>query len=131
MTIAAGNFEITITPMPPDESPQGAPVGRSLLIKQYFGELEAVSRGQMLAVMGQSRGSAGYVAMEFVSGSLNGRRGNFALQHFGTMDHGTPELRVCVVPDSGSDELKGLSGTFVIDITEGKHTYRFDYSLAP
>ena len=129
MTVAAGNFEVTMTPMPQDESPQGAPVGRSLLMKQYFGELEAVSRGQMLAVMGQVKGNAGYVAMEFVSGSLNGRRGNFALQHFGLMDQGVPELRVCVVPDSGSDELKGLSGTLAIDITEGKHAYRFDYSF--
>jgi hypothetical protein len=98
--------------------------------KQFHGDLEAASKGQMLAVGTSVKGSAGYVAMEQVSGTLHGRSGTFALQHSGTMTRGAGQLTVTVVPDSGTEQLAGLSGRMTIEITDGKHLYTFDYTLA-
>ena len=98
--------------------------------KQFHGDLEGSSKGQMLAVQGDVKGSAGYVAMERVSGTLAGRNGTFALQHTGTMTRSTPELSVTVVPDSGTGELAGISGRMTINIADGKHSYEFEYTLA-
>jgi hypothetical protein len=104
-------------------------VGRIGLDKQFHGDLEATSKGQMLTTMSGVKGSAGYVAMERVSGALHGRKGTFALQHTGTMNRGAPSLTISVVPDSGTEELSGLTGTMEIQITEGKHSYDFAYTL--
>ena len=90
-----------------------------------------LSMGEMLAAGAAVPGSAGYVAMEQVSGTLAGRSGTFTLQHTGTMNRGTPQLLVTVVPDSGTDQLEGLSGRMEINITEGKHLYDFEYTLIP
>ena len=122
-----GSFDVKLLRQPLDE---GAPeVGRMLLDKQFHGELEATSKGQMLAISSEVKGSAGYVAMEHVVGSLGGKRGSFALQHSGTMDRGAPTLSVTVVPDSGTGELVGLTGRMTIEITDGKHFYDFEYEL--
>jgi hypothetical protein len=116
-------------------SPQGAatdPVGRFALDKAYHGDLEATALGEMLAFGTAVKGSAGYVAIEKVTGTLAGRSGTFALQHWGMMDKGTPELRIMVVPDSGTGDLIGLTGTMTIDIQPGgKHFYGFTYTLPP
>ncbi len=127
-THASGTFEVKMTPQSPDE---GAVVGRFLLAKQFQGDLKGTSKGEMLAISTAVPGSAGYVAMEQVTGTLNGRTGTFALQHTGTMTRGTPELSVTVVPDSGTGELAGLSGKLDIKITDGKHSYELDYAIAP
>ena len=100
-----------------------------LIDKQFHGDLEAHSRGQMLAAGTSVKGSAGYVAIELVSGTLNGRMGTFILQHTGTMNRGTPQLSVTVVPDSGTGELVGLAGKMAIDISGGKHAYDFEYTI--
>ena len=84
----------------------------------------------MLAVRTDVEGSAGYVAMERVTGTLHGRSGAFTLQHSGTMTRGAQQLSVTVVPDSGTEELAGLAGKMTIDIVDGKHFYSFDYTLA-
>jgi hypothetical protein len=97
--------------------------------KKFHGDLEATSKGQMLTAMSAVKGSAGYVAVERVTGSLNGRKGTFVLQHSATMNRGTPQLSVTVVPDSGTDQLEGLTGKMMIIIAEGKHSYDFEYSL--
>jgi Protein of unknown function (DUF3224) len=128
-THAAGRFDVKIAPQPADAYADGATLGRMTIDKQFHGDLEATSKGQMLTGMGAEKGSAGYVAIERVTGSLGGRRGSFVLQHSGTMDRGAPTLSVSVVPDSGTDELAGLTGTMTIDPGGGKHTYTFDYSL--
>ena len=127
-THASGTFAVKMTPQAPDE---GAVVGRFLLNKQFHGDLEGTSKGEMLAISTAVPGSAGYVAMELVTGTLNGRTGTFALQHTGTMTRGTPELSVNVVPDSATGQLAGLSGKLDIRITDGKHSYEFDYDIAP
>ncbi|HET8942775.1 MAG TPA: DUF3224 domain-containing protein, partial [Rudaea sp.] len=98
--------------------------------KQFHGELEGISKGEMLSAMGSIRGSAGYVAIERVSGVLHGRSGSFTLQHNATMTRGEPCLNIVVVPDSGSGGLTGLSGKMTIIIAEGQHSYEFDYTLA-
>jgi hypothetical protein len=97
--------------------------------KQFHGDLEATSKGQMLAVRGDVEGSAGYVAMERVRGTLGERTGTFALQHTGTMTRGAAELSVTVVPDSGTGEVAGIAGRMVINIVEKKHFYEFEYTL--
>jgi hypothetical protein len=97
--------------------------------KQFHGDLEATSKGQMLAAGTEVQGSAGYVAIERVSGTLGGRSGTFALQHSGTMTRGEPQLIITVVPDSGTGQLVGLAGTMTITIADGKHQYGFDYTL--
>ena len=97
--------------------------------KQFHGDLEAISRGQMLTAVTSIKGSAGYVAIEQVTGSLHGSSGAFALQHTGTMTRGAPQLTVTVVPDSGTGQLAGLAGTMTIALAEGKHSYDFEYTL--
>lgn len=126
---AKGPFDVKLTPMPPEDPADAASVGRMSIDKQFHGELEAHSKGQMLAFSSSVKGSAGYVAMEKVSGNLNGHTGTFVLQHTGTMTRGTPSLSITVVPDSGTDQLTGLTGRMDIIIAEGKHSYDFEYVL--
>ncbi len=102
------------------------------LDKTFHGDIEATSVGEMLAVRTAVAGSAGYVAIERVTGTLAGRAGTFALQHWGMMDNGSPDLKISVIPDSATGELAGLTGTMSIDIQPGgKHFYAFSYSLPP
>jgi Protein of unknown function (DUF3224) len=129
MTHVAGPFEVRVIPQPADPG-TGAGIGRLLLDKQFHGDLEATSQGQMLTAGTPVEGSAGYVAIERVDGTLQGRRGSFALQHIGTMTRGAPSLTIRVVPDSGTGELKGLSGSMSITIVDGKHSYDLEYALA-
>jgi hypothetical protein len=128
MTHASGTFEVKMTPQAQDDKTAG-PVGRFAIDKQFHGSLDGTSQGEMLAVGTAVEGSAGYVAMEQVTGTLDGRSGAFALQHSGTMTRGTPELSVTVVPDSGTGQLVGLSGKMTINIVDGKHLYEFDYAI--
>lgn len=128
---ANGMFDVKLTPQAPDDkSDEGAVPGRMSIDKQFHGDLEATSKGQMLAAGTAVQGSAGYVAIERVSGTLHGRAGTFILQHSGTMNRGTPQLSVTVVPDSGTGQLAGLSGRMAIIIADGKHSYEFEYTLA-
>jgi Protein of unknown function (DUF3224) len=129
MFSASGTFEVKMAPQPPADGIGDATIGRMAIDKTFQGELEATSRGQMLATMTGTPGSAGYVAMERVTGALRGRRGTFALQHSGTMTRGAPQLTVTVVPDSGTGELAGIQGAMTIEIVEKNHLYRFDYEL--
>jgi len=126
---AKGTFEVKMTPQAPDENAADGGLGRMLIDKQFRGDLEANSKGQMLAAGTETQGSAGYVAMERVSGTLAGHSGGFVLQHSGTMKRGEGQLIVTVVPDSGTGELAGLAGKMAIIIADGKHLYEFEYSL--
>jgi hypothetical protein len=126
---ASGTFDVKMTPQAADD--KGAVIGRFSLDKQFHGDLAGTSKGEMLGMNTAVSGSAGYVAMEQVTGTLNGRTGTFALQHSGTMTRGAFQLNISVVPDSGTGELIGLSGKMDIKITDGKHFYEFDYSIAP
>ncbi|MEP6573386.1 MAG: DUF3224 domain-containing protein [Gemmatimonadota bacterium] len=124
---ATGTFEVKLIPQPTE--PGAETLGRMLLDKQFHGDLEGTSKGQMLTGMGSVKGSAGYVAIEQVTGTLKGRRGSFILQHTGTMNRGAPELRISVVPDSGSEELTGLAGAMAIVIEGSKHSFTLEYTL--
>ena len=128
---ARGTFDVKLTPQPADDHADGATLGRLWIDKQFHGDLEATSKGQMLTGMSSVKGSAGYVAIERVTGTLAGRRGSFVLQHSGTMTRGAPTLVVGVVPDSGTEELAGLTGTMTIDTSGGGHAYAFAYALPP
>jgi hypothetical protein len=125
---AKGTFEVKVTPQPADDLAPA--VGRMSIAKQFHGDLDAVSSGQMLAAATSVKGSAGYVAVEQVTGALHGRSGAFVLQHGGTMTRGVPQLTISVVPDSGTGELAGLAGAMTITIADGKHSYDFEYILA-
>jgi hypothetical protein len=128
-TQAKGTFEVKVVPQAAEDKVGDPTVGRMSIDKQFRGDLEGTSKGQMLAAMTEVKGSAGYVAMERVDGTLQGRKGTFALQHSGTMNRGVPQLSVTVVPDSGTGQLIGLAGKMTIIITEGKHSYEFEYTL--
>jgi len=124
---ASGTFEVKLSPQ--DEGTD-APVGRMTLDKQFQGDLVATSKGQMLMASSSNiKGSAGYVAIEKVTGTLNGRHGSFYLQHSGTMTRGVGELTITVIPDTGTEQLVGLRGKMNIIIADGKHSYEFEYSL--
>jgi hypothetical protein len=125
---AKGTFDVKVTPQPADD-PAGGPFGRLFLDKQFHGDLDAGSIGQMLAWGTGAESSGAYVALERVSGALQGRRGSFILQHNGTMTKGAASMTVAVVPDSGTDELTGLAGKMTIIIAEGKHSYALEYTL--
>jgi hypothetical protein len=122
--LASGTFEVNLIPQNDDFPP-----GRMLIDKQFKGDLEAMSQGQMLSAMTAVSGSAGYVAIEQVTGTLHGRSGTFMLQHNGIMTRGTPQLTIAVVPDSGTGKLTGIAGSMTIDITDGQHAYTFEYTF--
>lgn len=122
---ATGTFEVRLTPVESGDSP----IGTLSIDKTFQGDLQGTSVGQMLAFRTPVEGSAGYVAMERVTGTLAGRHGSFTLQHNGLMDRGTPSLAVVVVPGSGTDGLSGLTGTMEIIVSPGRHDYRFHYGL--
>jgi hypothetical protein len=128
-TEASGTFEVKLLPQNPEENVGDPTVGRLSIDKQFHGDLEAISKGQMLAVATAVADSAGYVALERVVGTLHGRSGTFALQHSGTMTRGAPTLLITVVPDSGTGELTGLSGNMTINIVNEQHFYNFEYML--
>ncbi len=121
---AQGSFEVEMTPQDP-----GGPINRFTLAKRFGGALDATSVGAMLSFRSPVAGSAGYVAMEQVTGTLDGRPGSFVLQHSGTMDRMASGLSVTVVPDSGTGTLAGLTGTLSITMTDGQHRYDFRYAL--
>jgi hypothetical protein len=121
---ANGTFTVKMTSLADD-----AKLGRMALDKKFHGDLEAIGKGEMLTAMTDVQGSAGYVAIDRVSGTLHGRSGAFVFQHSGTMTRGTPQLTITVVPDSGTDQLAGLAGAMTIDIADGKHSYDFEYTL--
>jgi Protein of unknown function (DUF3224) len=127
---ASGTFDVKVNPQAPEDGVGDPTVGRMSLDKQFHGDLDATSKGQMLAAGTDVKDSAGYVAMERVIGTLQGHKGTFALQHSGTMTRGTLQLSITVVPDSGTGELVGLAGKMTINIVDGKHFYEFEYSLA-
>ena len=129
MTRARGPFEVKLGPLSTYNATEGANLGRMSIDKQFRGDLEATSQGEMLTAGGAVKGSAGYVAIERVTGTLHGRQGSFALQHSGTMTRGAPRLIITVVPDSATGELVGLTGTMSIEIAAGAHSYDFEYAL--
>ncbi len=126
-THASGTFEVRLAPQPATGE---WGLGRLTIDKQFHGDLTATSAGEMLSAMTGVEGSAAYVALERVSGTLHGRRGTFVLQHTGVMTRGEGQLTVAVVPDSGSDELVGLAGQLTIRIEGDAHYYDFAYTLA-
>lgn len=126
---AKGTFVVSLQPMSFENADPGQQLGRMSIDKQISGDLVAATKGQMLSAMTSVKGSAGYVAMENVTGVLAGKHGSFVLQHTGTMNRGVSSLSVTVVPDSGTGELSGIEGEFKINIVEGAHFYEFAYSL--
>jgi len=126
---AAGPFDVTVTPQGQPEVGDGVTTGRMTIDKRYHGALEGSGVGEMLSAMTATEGSAGYVAIERVSGKLDGRSGSFVVQHSGTMARGAQALSITVVPDSGTGELAGIAGTMRIRIEERQHFYEFDYVL--
>ena len=126
MPDAHGTFNVKVAPLP-SGSTEG--IARYSLDKELHGDLEGTSKGEMMGIGDPRSGSAGYVAMEVVTGTVAGKRGSFALQHSSTMDAGVPSMNIKVVPGSGTGELKAIAGTFVIRVESGQHFYDFDYSL--
>ncbi|MGA8273242.1 MAG: DUF3224 domain-containing protein [Candidatus Sulfotelmatobacter sp.] len=130
---ASGPFDVKVNPQTPDGKFEDATMGRMTIDKQFHGDLEGTSKGQMLTAMTDVKGSAGYVAIERVTGTLRTaqgvRSGTFMLQHTGTLTRGAPQLTVTVVPDSGTGQLAGLAGKMTINIVDGKHSYDFEYTL--
>ena len=129
MNQATGTFEVQLTPQSSDAESESTPIGRMLIVKQYDGGLEAESKGQMLAYQSGVYGSAGYVAIERVNGTLDGRKGSFVLQHSGIMDQGDSQLTVIILPDSGTKELTGIQGSMTIKIEDGNHYYDLEYLM--
>lgn len=126
-SLAMGSFTVEMKPQGDPDAADGVSLGRLLLQKRFEGDLVATSQGEMLTAMTPVQGSAGYVAIERVTGTLHGKSGSFVFQHTGTMTRGAQQLSITVVPDSGTGELAGLSGVFRLQIVEGKHFYEFEY----
>lgn len=124
----SGTFEVKLSPQAMEEG-EGGSMGRMSLDKQFQGPLQATARGEMLMAGTKTEGSAAYVAIERVTGTLDGRAGSFVLQHYGVMNRGAPSLTITVVPDSGTGQLAGLTGTMTIDVSGGKHAYTMEYTL--
>ncbi len=127
---ATGSFDVKVTPQKPDtQVARAANLSRLTIDKRFHGDLEGISKGEMLALQTEM-GSAGYVALERVTGKLKGRSGSFVLQHFATMTRGEPHAQIAVVPDSATGELRGLAGKMSITVdADGGHSYEFDFKL--
>jgi Protein of unknown function (DUF3224) len=123
---AHGTFTVKMQPLTPAPA-EG--LGRFSIDKEIHGDLEATTKGEMYSGGNPKEGAAGYVAIEMVTGTLDGKQGSFALEHMATMDKNGPWMKVIVVPGSGTGDLKGIEGTFVIHIENGQHSYDFDYTL--
>ena len=130
MSVARGRFEVKLSPQSLADSTADPSLGRLAIDKQFHGALQGSSRGEMLSARTPVNDSAGYVAIERVTATLDGRNGTFVLQHSGTMNRGQQHLTVTVVPDSGTGDLVGLTGTMSIRIADGKHFYELQYSLS-
>ena len=127
---ALGTFKVSLLPLDYSQPPEHeAKIGRMSINKTFQGDLSANSKGEMLSATTNIKGSAGYVAIEQVSGTLNNKSGSFILQHFGIMSGSTHKLTLEVIPNSGTEELLGLSGSMQILISEGVHQYEFDYDI--
>ncbi|MEM8959871.1 MAG: DUF3224 domain-containing protein [Acidobacteriota bacterium] len=124
---ASGSFEVKLSPQPLHDALEGTKLGRMSIDKTFEGDLEGTSKGEMLMAMTEVEGSAGYSAIEVVTGSLEGRAGSFVLHHKGTMNRGAAEAAITVVPDSGTGELEGIAGSMQIEIKDGGHFYTFEY----
>ena len=125
---ARGEFDVKVIPQPSDD-PAAGPFGRLFLDKRFHGDLDGISKGQMVAARTAVEGSGAYVAFELISGILHGKTGTFILQHRGTMRRNVPTMEVTVVPDSGTGELSGIAGSMWIVIEGGKHSYELTYTL--
>jgi hypothetical protein len=130
MTHATGTFDVKVVPQGLPDTVEGIALGRMSIDKQFHGDLDAISKGEMLTSGLESNGSRAYVAIERVVGTLKGQSGSFALMHQGTMNREGQHLTVTVVPDSGTGHLTGLTGTMTITIVEKKHLYDFTYSMS-
>ncbi|WP_374674721.1 DUF3224 domain-containing protein [Ideonella sp.] len=128
-TTARGSFTVQMTPQGEPVAADGVSTGRMALAKRFEGDLVATGQGEMLTALTPEKGSAGYVAIERVTGTLHGRSGSFVFQHSGTMDRGAQQLSITVVPGSGTGALAGIQGTFRLRIVDGQHLYEFDYTL--
>lgn len=128
---ATGRFDLTKDPDPPYDDAPGATISRAVITKQFHGDLVGTSVTHLTQIMTDVNGSAGYVAVERVTGTVHGRSGTFVLQHDALGDRGDLRLNIVVVPDSATGELAGLRGKLDIDISDGKHDYSFDYSFVP
>ena len=126
---ARGTFEVQATPMTPYDDAPGATIGRTIFTKQFSGEFEGTSVVEMTSAVTEVEGSAAYVAIERINGVLNGRKGTFVALHTGLMNRGESSLTITIVPDSGTGELKSITGSMDIQIEDGKHFYTVDYSL--
>jgi hypothetical protein len=128
---ATGAFDVKVTVQKPDtQVARAANLSRLTIDKRFHGDLEGISKGEMLALQCETKGSAGYVAMERVTARLKGKNGSFVLQHSATMNRGDSKAQIVVVPDSASGELRGLAGTMVINVApDGSHSYEFDFTL--
>ena len=129
MSRAVGTFHVTINSLAPYNTSADAKLARMSIDKEFHGDMEATSQGEMLSAGTDTKGSAGYVAIERVTGTLDGRSGGFVLQHNATLTRGVPYSNIVVVPDSGTGELMGLGGTMNLVIDKGKHSYEFHYSF--
>ena len=130
MPAARGLFDVAMEPEPPFLEQDGLTLNRVVVRKEFSGDMVGSSEAQMLAAFTGASGSAGYVAIEYFTGSVGGKSGSFVLQHSGVMNRGDGQLMVVIVPDSGAGELAGISGTMQIDNDEGKHSYVLDYEQA-
>lgn len=128
-SLAKGTFTVEIKPQTEPDTADGVSLGRMSLDKRFEGDLVATGKGEMLTALTPVKSSAGYVAIERVTGTLQGRTGSFVFQHSGSMDQGAKQLSITVVPGSGTGALAGISGVFKINIIEGAHFYEFEYSL--
>jgi len=128
---ATGSFDVKVNAAKPDtQVARAANLSRLTIDKRFHGDLEGISKGEMLALQTETKGSAGYVALERVTGKLKGRTGSFVLQHSATMNRGDSRAEISVVPDSASGELRGLSGKMIISVaSDGTHSYEFDFRL--
>lgn len=127
--LARGSFTVELKPQSKPVALDGVSLGRMTLAKQFTGDIVGTSSGQMLTAQTPTKGSAGYVAMERVSGTLDGKRGSFVLQHSGTMNDGQQTLSISVVPGSGTGSLTGIEGVLTLEVVDGNHNYELEYTL--
>lgn len=129
-THAAGTFEIESWDEQPYEEQDGTRLTRTRLTKTFSGDVEGESAAELLMAYGSEEGSAAYVGLERVTGSVHGRSGSFVLRHSAVMERGEGSSSLDVVPDSGTGELRGLRGEASISVEPGGgHSFTLEYDF--
>jgi hypothetical protein len=120
-----GRFDVTSWDEEVYDDADGVALAQTSSTKAFEGGIVGTSTVRILQA-GAPDGAAAYVAVERVTGEVDGRKGTFVLTHRAVMSPAGGEMTIAVLPHSATGDLAGLTGEMTIG---AEHAYTFVYSL--